>query len=289
LKGLTLTHGQVLGYEHFEGSGGAILVNIDADLTVVDSIVASNSARLGGGIDNNAGSVTLSNSTLIGNSASVDGGGLRNVSGMITLDNSTLTGNASMGYNGWGGGICNVYGAITMAAWIRANAADEWVRFKTETITSLAWEIMMAVRAVKTSIRINLHTVPWRTDDFGGAITRIAGQDRAALGGLADSLSPMCYSFMLHRAPKWISSVVADAAEVGNCPVLPSIQVAEHYRSDSSFDVKEFEACVRAALDPPSAGVVFWKWDHIAADPARADAIRKVIREVHRPSVPDSG
>jgi hypothetical protein len=175
------------------------------------------------------------------------------------------------------------------AAWIRANAADEWVRFKTETITSLAWEIMMAVRAVKTSIRINLHTVPWRTDDFGGAITRIAGQDRAALGGLADSLSPMCYSFMLHRAPKWISSVVADAAEVGNCPVLPSIQVAEHYRSDSSFDVKEFEACVRAALEPPSAGVVFWKWDHIAADPARADAIRKVIREVHRPSVPDSG
>ena len=163
------------------------------------------------------------------------------------------------------------------AGWIRDNALDEWVRFKSDTITSFAWEIMMAVRAVKTSIRINLHTVPWRTDDFDGAITRIAGQDRGRLGGLADYLSPMCYSFMLHRPPAWISSVVGDAADVGACPVLPSIQVAEHYRHDESFDVEEFEACIRAALEPPSAGVVFWKWDHIAADAAKAEAIRRVL------------
>jgi hypothetical protein len=133
---------------------------------------------------------------------------------------------------------------------------------------------------VKTSIRINLHSVPWRTDDFDGAISRIAAQDRATLGGLADYLSPMCYSFMLHRPPDWISSVAADTSAVGNCPVLPSIQVAEHYRSDKSFDIKEFEACVRAALAPPSVGVVFWKWDHIAADPARAEAIRNVLGEI---------
>jgi hypothetical protein len=169
------------------------------------------------------------------------------------------------------------------AAWIRANAADEWIRFKSETITTLAWQIMMEVRAVKSRIRINLHTVPWRTDDFGGAITRIAGQDRATLGGLADYLSPMCYSFMLHRPPEWISSVVADTTAVGDCPVLPSIQVAEHYRQDGSFDVKEFEACLRAALEPPSSGVVFWKWDHIAADPARAEAIRRVLGEASSP------
>jgi hypothetical protein len=165
------------------------------------------------------------------------------------------------------------------AVWIRANSADEWIRFKNETITSLAWQIMMSVRAVKTDIRVNLHAVPWRSDDFDGAISRIAAQDRAALGGLADYLSPMCYSFMLYRPPEWISAVVADTSAVGNCPVLPSIQVSLHYRDDKSFDIKEFESCVRAALEPPSAGVVFWKWEHIAADPARAEAIRKVLRE----------
>jgi hypothetical protein len=169
------------------------------------------------------------------------------------------------------------------AAWIRDNAAIEWVRFKNDTITSLAWQIMMAVRAVKTDIRINLHAVPWRSDDFDGAMSRTAAQDRAALGGLVDYLSPMCYSFMLHRPPEWISSVVAEAARVGDCPVLPSIQVSEHYRDDKLFDIKEFEACVRAALEPPSAGVVFWKWDHIAADPAKGEAIRKVLREIAPP------
>jgi hypothetical protein len=164
------------------------------------------------------------------------------------------------------------------ATWIRAHAADEWVRFKTETISSLAWEIIQAVRAVKTDIRINLHTVPWRSDDFDRAITRIVGQDRATLGRIADYLSPMCYSVMLRRPPEWIASVVRDTAAVGDCPVLPSIQVAPHYRTDATFSGGEFEAAVRAALEPPSAGVVFWSWDDIAADPEKAAVIRKITR-----------
>jgi hypothetical protein len=164
------------------------------------------------------------------------------------------------------------------AAWIRSHAADQWVRFKTDAISSLAWDIIQAVRAVRTSIRVNLHTVPWRTGDFDHAITRIAGQDRATLGRLADYLSPMCYSFMLRRPPEWIASVVRDTAAVGDCPVLPSIQVAPHYRADATFSGEEFEACVRAALEPPSAGVVFWSWDDIAADPGRAAVIQKITR-----------
>jgi hypothetical protein len=167
---------------------------------------------------------------------------------------------------------------VAAAAWIQAHAADRWTRFKSETISSLAWEIIRSVRAVHTRMRINLHTVPWRTGDFDGAITRIAGQDRPTLGRIADYLSPMCYSFMLHRPPEWIASVVGDVERAGNCSVLPSIQVAEHYREEESFDVSEFEANLRAALEPPSAGVVFWKWDHIAADPARAEVIRRVVR-----------
>jgi hypothetical protein len=167
---------------------------------------------------------------------------------------------------------------VAAAAWIRANVAADWVRFKQETISSLAWQIIQATKAVKSDLRVNLHVVPWRSDDFDGAIRRIAGQDRATLGHLADCLSPMCYSHMLYRPPEWISSVVRDTAEVGNCPVLPSIQVAPAYR-DEALLVEEFEASLRAALEPPSAGVVLWKWDDIAADPAKATVIRKVLRE----------
>jgi len=165
------------------------------------------------------------------------------------------------------------------AARIAASAPDEWIRFKCDTITSMAAEIVSAVREIDPDILINVHIVPWRTKDFDGAITRIAGQDRAALGGLADYLSPMCYSFMLHRPPEWVASVVADAASRGTCPVLPSIQVASAYREGENLPPSEFEAALRAALAPPSAGVVFWNWDAIEADAEKAAIIHRVARE----------
>ena len=164
------------------------------------------------------------------------------------------------------------------AAWIAANAAEEWTRFKCDTITSMVEGIVVAVREIKPDILINIHVVPWRTNDFDGAITRIAGQNRAALGAVADYLSPMAYSFMLHRPPEWVASVVEDLDWAADCPVLPSIQVASAYREGESLTAAEFEAALRAALEPPSAGVVFWSWDHIEADPGRAESVRSVVR-----------
>jgi len=164
------------------------------------------------------------------------------------------------------------------AAWISSNAADAWVLFKTETITSMAMEIAEAVRAIDPDILINLHIVPWRRDDYDGAIARVAGQDPAALSEFADYLSPMAYSFMLHRPPEWVTSVVEDIDWVADCPVLPSIQISPAYREGEAFLAAEFEAALRAALQPPSAGVVFWSWDHIEADAERAEVIRRVVR-----------
>ena len=164
------------------------------------------------------------------------------------------------------------------AVWIETNAADQWVRFKTETITSMAIEIVEAVRAIDPDILINLHIVPWQRDEYDGAITRVAGQDVAALSEIADYLSPMTYSFMLERPPDWVASVVEDLDEVADCPVLPSIQVSPAYREDEVFSVADFEAALRSALEPPSAGVVFWSWAHIEADGERAAIIGQVVQ-----------
>ena len=163
------------------------------------------------------------------------------------------------------------------AVWIEANVSDQWVRFKMETITSMAREIVGVVRKTDPEILINLHIVPWRRDDFDGALARVAGQDPLALGEIGDYLSPMAYSFMLERPADWVVSVVEDFSYVADCPVLPSIQVAPAYREGEVFSGAEFEAALRAALEPPSAGVVFWSWDHIEADPERAEIIRRVV------------
>jgi len=172
------------------------------------------------------------------------------------------------------------------AVWIGSNAADAWVRFKTETITSMAVEIAEEVREIDPDILINLHMVPWRRDDYDDAMSRVAGQDPAALSEFADYLSPMAYSFMLHRPPEWIASVVEDLDWVADCPVLPSIQVSPAYREGEVFSSVEFEAALRAALEPPSAGVVFWSWDHIEADPEKAEIIRRVVRGESPTQVP---
>jgi hypothetical protein len=164
------------------------------------------------------------------------------------------------------------------AAWIEANAAEQWVRFRIETITSMVRELVDEVREIDPDILINLHIVPWRRDDFDGGLARVAGQDPSALSEIADYLSPMAYSFMLERPPEWVASVVEDLDRVADCPVLPSIQVAPAYREGEVFSGAEFEAALLAALEPPSAGVVFWSWDHIEADPGRAEIIRRVVR-----------
>ena len=164
------------------------------------------------------------------------------------------------------------------AAWIKANAADTWVRFEVQTITSMAEEIADAVRDIDPEILISVNIVPWRRDEFDSAITRVAGQDSRALSGFVDYLSPMTYSFMLHRPPEWVASVVQDLDRVADCPVLPSIRVSPDSRKGAVFSDAEFEAALRAALESPSAGVILRSWDDIEADPERAEIIRRVVR-----------
>jgi hypothetical protein len=164
------------------------------------------------------------------------------------------------------------------AAWIETNAADRWVRFKAETITSMAEEIAEAVRDVDPDIIIDLHIVPWRRSDDDGALALIAGQDPPALSRVADYLSPMTSSFMLERSPDWLASVVKDLSHVADCPVLPSIHLATSYRENVIFTAAEFEAALRSALEAPSAGVILQSWDQIEADPEKAEIVRRVVR-----------
>ena len=68
----------------------------------------------GGGIYNSYGTLTITNSTITGNTVtgSNDGGGIENYYGTLTIINSTITKNTASGGNG--GGIENYYGTLRM-------------------------------------------------------------------------------------------------------------------------------------------------------------------------------
>jgi hypothetical protein len=79
-------------------------------LTVGNCTLTENSAgNGGGGINNSSGTVTITSSTLAGNSAA-NGGGICSFSSTVTVTNSTLSGNTAMQL---GGAFCHVDGQAT--------------------------------------------------------------------------------------------------------------------------------------------------------------------------------
>ena len=96
-------------------------------LTLTNSTILGNTATgnpgEGGGIFN-SGTLTLSNSTVLGNAADFLGGGIENKGGTLTLSNSTISGNAARFF---GGGISNeVGGTLTLInSTVSGNSAIE--------------------------------------------------------------------------------------------------------------------------------------------------------------------
>jgi hypothetical protein len=88
-------------------SGGVGVVSIAA---AISGLTIENAQDKG--INNNHGTVTLTDTTLTGNSSHVDGGGAIYNSGTVTLIDSTLSNNN--GYTSGGGGIFNSGGTVTI-------------------------------------------------------------------------------------------------------------------------------------------------------------------------------
>lgn len=159
------------------------------------------------------------------------------------------------------------------AKWILKNHLQVWTDWKCALITSMVKALADGARAVKPTVKVNIHSVPWRADDFGGAIRIVAGQDLAAMTAFSDYVSPMCYHHMVKQTPAWVHSVVEDVAARVRVPVLPSIQVKEAYIPDK-LTVAEFKEALVDALKAPSRGVVFWSWDSLGRDPERKAVVK---------------
>jgi len=101
---------------------GNSIMKVTNSLIYGNSTVGGNSTMgttSGGGIASNGGTLTVSNSTITGNSAGSTGGGIYN-NGTATITNSTITGNISTGD---GGGIYNVGGVTITNSIVAGNSS----------------------------------------------------------------------------------------------------------------------------------------------------------------------
>lgn len=166
---------------------------------------------------------------------------------------------------------------VQKAGWIAGHYAVQYDSFRCSLITSMVKELSETARAVKPNVKVNVHAVPWRADDFGSAGIRVAAQDLKAIKPYADYISPMCYSQMLKRDAGWISSVVTDMDSQAPGMILPSIQVYPYYLGDA-FSAEDLRECIRAAMKPPSRGVVFWSWPLLEKEASRIRVAEEVLK-----------
>src|SRR3990170_536776 len=119
ISGVTIQNGSTVA---IASDGGGI--RNDGALTLTNSTVSGNTANFNGGGIFNSGTVTITNSTVSGNTASLannGGGGIFNQA-ILTITNSTVSGNTA---NFSGGGIYNNLGTATITnSTINNNTAD---------------------------------------------------------------------------------------------------------------------------------------------------------------------
>jgi len=168
------------------------------------------------------------------------------------------------------------------ADYVLINYSEKWNTFRCDLIATMVKELADKARQIKPGLKINVHIVPWREDDFGGANIRVAAQDLRKISSNTNYISPMCYSQMLKRDAGWISDVVADMDKRATGRILPSIQVYPYY-IDQSFTAEDFKLCVEEAIKPPSQGVVFFSWPLFEKDSIRMEVVREVLSSDQAP------
>lgn len=166
------------------------------------------------------------------------------------------------------------------ADWILKYYSDEFTKFKCVTIESMVSELTTAIKSVKPDIVFNLHTVPWKQNDYHGAVKKITGQDFKILGKYTNMLSPMCYSNLLKHDSKWINEIVDDMYLYSGSKILPSIQINTIQENETEYNDEEFKECLSQALISPSAGVVFfvWDWNSIKHNHKKKQIIKEMLK-----------
>ena len=118
-KNLTVTGraANLLTVRNTASNNHVFVITNNSSVNLSGMTLTGGNARIGGGIFNDAGTLTLTGVHVTGNTA-VRGAGIINFNGVLTITNSTISGNTAAGYDypnsGTSGGIENQGGTLTV-------------------------------------------------------------------------------------------------------------------------------------------------------------------------------
>lgn len=121
-----------------------------------------------------------------------------------------------------------------------------WTQWRCEQITTWVAEAKAVIKRVRPGTILGLFNVPWRSDDYDGAILKVVGQDYQALGQYVDVFSPMVYHLMCGRSLSWIGTVIEAVHTLSGKPVWPIIQSVD---KPSPLSAKAYGQAIDVALN----------------------------------------
>ncbi len=154
---------------------------------------------------------------------------------------------------------------------------EPWIAWKCQQITDFVARAKEIIKTVDNSIRLGIFSVPWREEDYDGAIRKIIGQDFRQLAPFVDVFSPMVYQKMTGHNEAWIEKIVRYMDKVTQKPVLPIIQTEN---KPGKLSPAEFEEELIFAYQKPSQGSIVFFWEDLQKDQAKLQTLKHFWQEL---------
>ena len=170
------------------------------------------------------------------------------------------------------------------AEWILAKAPDAWTDWKCEVIFDFARFARQTLDEERPGTKLGIYSCPWTDDEFNGGLRRIVAEDIDRLHTVMDVFSPMVYQVKCGRPTEWVGEYtrwLVDRVQALNARRGRSVEVwpiVEAHRVTGG----QLERALRGALDNGATGVSFLALPHVAADPEKLAAVRRVYRSYAR-------
>lgn len=181
------------------------------------------------------------------------------------------------------GGALGVDSASEAAEILLGEKSAEWYRWRAQQITDFVRDASEVLHDVNPDAKLGIFTVPWREKDYNNAIYKIVGQDYQALAPHVDVFSPMVYHAVCGEKPVWVHEVTEYISKLTGKPVWP---ITQAFDKPYTIGPEEFEASLRAALKPPSQGVILFSFSRMVEQkkleqlPSIAIAVRETFGKI---------
>ena len=123
---------------------------------------------------------------------------------------------------------------------------EEWTAWKCSHIVSIIKDLKDLVQRGGRELALGMNLVPWRLDEYNGALRGVLGQDPALLAPLLDYLSPMCHQGLVNRPVEWVGQTIDYFKDLTGKGILPIVQA---FDAPGPLDIGDFEASLHAGLE----------------------------------------